>query len=67
MIVHTVNIEAQVEAGASYLDCFKGVELRRTEIACVSFAGQILSGSTFAYVSTVCNVQDVTPLTLLLP
>lgn len=53
MIVHTINIETQVEAGASYLDCFKGVDLRRTEIACVAFAGQILSGSTFAYVSVL--------------
>jgi MFS transporter, SP family, general alpha glucoside:H+ symporter len=53
-LVHTVNIEVQIEktrAGASYLDLFRGVELRRTEIACVAFFGQILSGSTFAYVS----------------
>jgi len=35
--------------GTSYWDCFKGFELRRTEIACICFAGQVLSGSTFAY------------------
>jgi MFS transporter, SP family, general alpha glucoside:H+ symporter len=53
-LVHTVNIEVQIEksrAGATYFDLFRGVELRRTEIACVAFFGQILSGSTFAYVS----------------
>lgn len=50
MLVHTINIEAQVESGATYIECFKGVNLRRTEIACIAFAGQVLSGSTFAYV-----------------
>jgi len=49
MMVHTNNLEQQLEAGSSYWDCFKGVNLRRTEIACVALAGQVLSGSTFAY------------------
>ena len=49
MMVHTVKIENEVTAGSQYWDCFRGVDLRRTEIACVTFAGQILSGSTFAY------------------
>jgi SP family general alpha glucoside:H+ symporter-like MFS transporter len=52
-IVHTNNTEIELSSGTSYLDCFKGTELRRTEIACVAFAGQVLSGSTFAYNSTV--------------
>ena len=51
-IVHTNNLEEELSAGTSYLDCFKGCERRRTEIACVVFAGQILSGSSFAYNST---------------
>lgn len=51
-IVHTNNLEKEISAGTSYLDCFKGTERRRTEIACVVFAGQILSGSSFAYNST---------------
>ena len=49
MMLHTVKIENEVTSGSNYWDCFKGVDLRRTEIACVAFAGQILSGSTFAY------------------
>lgn len=49
MLVHTAKIEAQVEERTSYWECFKGVDLRRTEICCMAFAGQILSGSTFAY------------------
>lgn len=49
MIVHTTKLEASLESGASYLDCFQGTDLRRTEICCMAFCGQILSGSTFAY------------------
>ncbi|KAH8171475.1 sugar transporter domain-containing protein [Sarocladium implicatum] len=52
LIVHTNKTEEQLSIGTSYWDCFKGPELRRTEIACVCFAGQVLSGSQFAYNST---------------
>ncbi|KAJ9635994.1 hypothetical protein H2201_000005 [Coniosporium apollinis] len=51
-IVHTNELEEQLSVGTSYWDCFKGFERRRTEIACVAFAGQVLSGSSFAYNST---------------
>lgn len=51
-IVYTNNLEVQLSVGTSYLDCFKGFELRRTEIACVVFAGQILCGISFAYNSS---------------
>jgi MFS transporter, SP family, general alpha glucoside:H+ symporter len=49
MMVHTATIESQITQGTTYLDCFKGVDFRRTEICCLAFAGQILSGSSFAY------------------
>ncbi|KAL9945683.1 hypothetical protein D7B24_005038 [Verticillium nonalfalfae] len=52
MIVYTNNLEQQLRIGTSYWDCFKGTELRRTEIACVVFAGQILCGIAFAYNSS---------------
>lgn len=52
MIVHTNEVEKQLTAGTSYWDCFRGVERRRTEIACVAFAGQMLAGAPFAYNST---------------
>ncbi|KAH6881150.1 general substrate transporter [Thelonectria olida] len=51
-IVYTNNLEQQLQVGTSYWDCFKGFELRRTEIACVVFAGQILCGICFAYNSS---------------
>jgi len=45
LIKHTMDIEEESEGGSSYLDCFKGVDLRRTEIACMVFAAQIGAGS----------------------
>lgn len=49
MMVHTTKMEAEIEAGTTYMDCLKGVDRRRTKICCLTFVGQILSGSTFAY------------------
>ncbi|OAA32947.1 general alpha-glucoside permease [Moelleriella libera RCEF 2490] len=51
-IIYTDNLERQLQVGTSYLDCFRGFELRRTEIACLVFAGQILCGIAFAYNSS---------------
>ncbi|KAK9243101.1 general substrate transporter [Lipomyces tetrasporus] len=51
-IVHTNKLEMELSVGTSYWDCFKGFERRRTEIACIVFAGQITSGICFAYNST---------------
>ena len=48
-MIHTVKIENSIESGSSWFDCFTGPDLRRTEIVCCAFAGQVLSGSTFAY------------------
>ncbi|OLN88135.1 Maltose permease MAL31-like protein 1 [Colletotrichum chlorophyti] len=48
-IQDTNDLEEKHQTGTSYWDCFRGVELRRTEIACMAFAAQVLSGSNFAY------------------
>ncbi|KAF8864909.1 sugar transporter [Acephala macrosclerotiorum] len=52
MIVHTNDLEQELTVGTSYFDCFRGFELRRTEIACIAFAGQMFAGAPFAYNST---------------
>ena len=52
LIKYTNDFESELEVGTSYWDCFKGFELRRTEIACMAFAGHVLSGLYFAYNST---------------
>lgn len=52
MMVHTTALEEKITAGASYWDCFKGVDLRRTEIVCMVWAIQNLSGNSFSNYST---------------
>ena len=37
MMVHTNELEKEQTAGTSYMDLFKGVNLRRTEIVCVTW------------------------------
>lgn len=37
MMRHTTELEQEITGGASYLDCFKGVDLRRTEIVCMTW------------------------------
>ncbi len=48
-MVYTIQLEDELDAGGSYLDCFSGVDLRRTEISRMTFAGQMLSGAQLAY------------------
>lgn len=44
MIIETDRIEYQMEAGSTYMDCFKKINLRRTEIAVGVYSIQVLSG-----------------------
>ncbi|CRG86964.1 General alpha-glucoside permease [Talaromyces islandicus] len=44
-IRHTTKLEMAETENASFLECFKGTNLRRTEINCVIWAAQILSGN----------------------
>lgn len=52
MYQHTTTMEMADRVGTTVLDCFKGVDRRRTEIACMVLAAQPLSGELFAYGST---------------
>ncbi|OAP63684.1 hypothetical protein AYL99_02911 [Fonsecaea erecta] len=52
MMVHTTALEEKITKGASYWDCFKGTDLRRTEIVCMVWAIQNLSGNSFSGYST---------------
>ncbi|QGI97667.1 hypothetical protein CEK26_010736 [Fusarium fujikuroi] len=45
MMKHTIETEQELEAGTSYWDCFKGANLRRTEISCVAFMCQQFDGT----------------------
>jgi SP family general alpha glucoside:H+ symporter-like MFS transporter len=52
LMIYTDEVEREIESGTSYLDCLKGIDLRRTEISCCAFAAQVLSGNNFAYGGT---------------
>ncbi|KAF9872166.1 sugar porter family MFS transporter [Colletotrichum karsti] len=43
-IVETDRLEQELEAGSTYRDCLKGVNLRRTEISVGAYCTQVLSG-----------------------
>lgn len=44
MMQHTTELEIQAAFGTSYIDCFRGIDRRRTEIVMMTFAMQLLSG-----------------------
>ncbi|KAK3070887.1 hypothetical protein LTR53_009658 [Teratosphaeriaceae sp. CCFEE 6253] len=46
MMRHTNELEKEIDSGTSYIDCFKGVNLRRTEITCVAWVMQAASGAS---------------------
>ncbi|OHW96210.1 general alpha-glucoside permease [Colletotrichum incanum] len=46
-IAHTNEMERLNQEGTSYIDCFRGTNLRRTMIACGVWAGQVLCGIWF--------------------
>lgn len=52
MMHYTTEFEKAQRAGSSYADCFKGVNLRRTEIVCGTWVAQYLCGTTFMGYST---------------
>ncbi|PHH88983.1 hypothetical protein CDD83_6789 [Cordyceps sp. RAO-2017] len=43
-IVETDRLELELQSGSSYLDCFRPVNLRRTEISIGIYSAQVLSG-----------------------
>lgn len=57
MMIHTNELERELHQGTSYLDCFRGVDRRRTEIACAAFAIQPFCGSAMGGTPTYFFVQ----------
>ncbi|RYO81977.1 hypothetical protein DL766_003478 [Monosporascus sp. MC13-8B] len=47
MIAHTNELEREAQEGTSYLDCFRGVNRRRTGIACGAWIAQVCCGTWF--------------------
>ena len=47
MMIHTNELEIQQTTGTSYWDCFKGIDLRRTEITVMAWISQVGCGQWF--------------------
>ena len=45
MMIHTNELEIQQTSGTSYIDCFKGIDRRRTELTIMTWLIQQTSGS----------------------
>ncbi|KXL48804.1 hypothetical protein M433DRAFT_22903 [Acidomyces richmondensis BFW] len=52
MMVRTNEMEKDIQSGTTYLDCFRGVDLRRTEISVMAYLIQYLSGNGLSGYST---------------
>jgi SP family general alpha glucoside:H+ symporter-like MFS transporter len=52
MMRHTNELEKAASTGTSYLDCFKGTDLRRTEIAAMTWFTQAFCGAALMGYST---------------
>ncbi|KAK6540243.1 hypothetical protein TWF694_009058 [Orbilia ellipsospora] len=52
MMIQTDELEKEITSGTSYIDCFKGTDLRRTEIACMVWGIQTMCGSGLMGYST---------------
>lgn len=57
MMVHTDEYEKSLQTHTSYKDCFRGTNLRRTEIACMALSSQTLPGQALAYNATYFFTQ----------
>lgn len=57
MMVRTNQLEIDTTAGATYRDCFRRTDLRRTEILCCAFACQVTWGMYFGLQSTYFFTQ----------
>ncbi|KAJ5263561.1 hypothetical protein N7478_011166 [Penicillium angulare] len=64
MLRHSDEIEKEISAGTSFLDCFKGINLRRTEIACVAWVIQAACGASLMGYSAYFFEQAGLPTTI---
>lgn len=62
LMIHTDNAEKAKGAGTGYLDCFKGTDLRRTEIATVVWISQaVCGGPLIGYATYFYEQADIDP------
>ena len=56
-MIYTDQMEKQVSEGTRYRDCFRGVDGRRTEIVCMTWIAQTMSGTALGALSTFFYLQ----------
>ncbi|RYP25418.1 hypothetical protein DL767_008390 [Monosporascus sp. MG133] len=56
-MIYTDQMEKQVAEGTKYMDCFRGVDGRRTEIVCMTWIAQTMSGTALGGLSTLFYQQ----------
>lgn len=61
MMRSTNEMEKHLSSGVSYWDCLKGIDLKRTEIVCMTWAIQTLSGNSLIGYSTYFYEQAGLP------
>ncbi|KAK2755092.1 hypothetical protein FQN54_006621 [Arachnomyces sp. PD_36] len=49
LMQHTNEVEKHLSSGIGYIDCFRGSDLRRTEIACFTWMTQSICGAMTGY------------------
>ena len=64
MMRHTDEVEKEISAGTSYVDCFKGVNLRRTEITVIVWVIQAATGASLMGFSAYFFQQAGLPTTI---
>ncbi|RKK78722.1 hypothetical protein BFJ69_g5474 [Fusarium oxysporum] len=62
MIIYTNEFERQQQEGTSYLECFQKTNLRRTEIASMTYASQMICGSSLMGYSVYFYQQSGLPM-----
>jgi SP family general alpha glucoside:H+ symporter-like MFS transporter len=64
LMIHTNELEKEINAGTSYLDCFRGIDRRRTEIVCMAFLTQPFCGSAMGGTPTYFFLQAGLPTSI---
>jgi hypothetical protein len=60
-MIHTTEMEREVSEGTSYIECFKGTNRRRTEIAMMTFTMQVSQSGITRWTGLILDPQRSVP------
>jgi len=64
MIIETDRLELEMETGTTFMDCFKKINIRRTEIAVGVYSIQVFSGIYLVGYATYFFQRELNPMFL---